>query len=216
MAFALPWYPMIAGLFATDTDGWPCEDVGAYIRLLNSAWINGGIRADLDAQSRVCGLDRRRFSSIWRRSLADKFKVKMPGGKLSNRKLEAIRAEQMAKTEKYENAGRAGAVARWKKTTKKEDTPMRSHYDRNAVHMPLRIRSKNKATTTTEAGPGTRERKAPEPKVGTPEFREVMEQAFRDRIDSAKMNKTMKAKATKMLDGAKFDALEHFLSGHDL
>ena len=87
MAFALEWYPRYSQLFMTDTAGWSCEAVGAFDRLLDFAWVNGGVENDEEVMARICGLERKAFAglrvkpvaaNLERKTLADHFLTLAP------------------------------------------------------------------------------------------------------------------------------------------
>lgn len=50
-----PWFPFYASDFYASTAAWPPDWVGAYIRLLSFAWMNGGIPDDRAAVDRIAG-----------------------------------------------------------------------------------------------------------------------------------------------------------------
>lgn len=96
--------------FDLDTRLMSAEEVGVYVRLLCSAWVNGGIPGDSDQLARIAGVTRRRLDAMW--------PVLKPcwhlngDGKLHNPRQEVERKKQEQWREKSVKGGRASAKAR--------------------------------------------------------------------------------------------------------
>jgi len=230
VAFALEWYPRYSQLFMTDTAGWSCEAVGAFDRLLDFAWVNGGVENDEEVMARICGLERKAFAGHWRARLREKFSVRMPGGRISNRKLEEVREEQLRKTEKWSNAGRTAALAGWKKRRASgrsaKATAMRSHNDRNAMTMPVEIGDKREGRKEKQLSAATNARASQNghvdgPKPGSTEYRTALVAAYIERLGSwvvkgnnrkAELERRIRNRAHKLLRAGDFNKLENLLA----
>jgi len=106
-----PAFPLYASDFLTDTSAWTIEEMGAYVRLLFTEWINKELPNDPIQLSRIAGCSPKKFQKVWCK-ISFKFRVNS-SGKLINEKLEKIRQEQIKYRESKSKAGKAGAEARW-------------------------------------------------------------------------------------------------------
>lgn len=86
------------------------EQIGAYVRLLCFAWLEGGLDANLDGLAGLCHISRAEFETrIWP-ALRPCFRIE--GGRIVQKRLERSRA-QSAKASAH---GRAAAIARWSRS----------------------------------------------------------------------------------------------------
>jgi uncharacterized protein YdaU (DUF1376 family) len=115
MSTKKPWFPLYAADFLTDIDGWTEVQVGIYIRLLLSQWINGPLPYDQDRLIRLCQTDADRWDEAWLSALQYKFELLENGSLIANPRLEQIREQQERFTDARRRAGRASGEARRKK-----------------------------------------------------------------------------------------------------
>lgn len=102
-----PWFKMYATDFLTDTNAWDVVEVGIYIRLLCTQWVNGGLPHEEVRLARICGVDVATFSGAWRGCVAAKF-IQGTDGMLRNVKMEEVRMNGAAYTLSKQIAGRSG------------------------------------------------------------------------------------------------------------
>jgi uncharacterized protein YdaU (DUF1376 family) len=87
-----PAYPMYAQDIDMDTASWSCNAFGAYVRLLNYSWINGGLPDDVDELARIARLDGGNFKKCWSKWIWGKFQK--VDGVLVNRRMEEEREKR--------------------------------------------------------------------------------------------------------------------------
>jgi uncharacterized protein YdaU (DUF1376 family) len=87
------------------------EQEGAYNRLLDYSWLHGSIPDDVTQLAPLCKTTPEHMAELWP-GIAPCFVEKQPG-RLVNRKLEKVRAEQKAYRKRRQEAGKKGAEARW-------------------------------------------------------------------------------------------------------
>lgn len=109
-----PAFQFYAAKFLAETSSWSAAEVGAYVRLLSSQWVNGWISADVKKLGRTCGLPGVTFKKLWGETLSLMFE-KTANGTLINRDLEDIRETQRRYRESLSIRGKAGAEKRWDK-----------------------------------------------------------------------------------------------------
>lgn len=106
-----PAYQMYAADFAMDTARMTAEQVGCYIRLLNDAWVNGGIPVDPAEMASIAGVTPRRFkASVW--PALERCWISDGNGSMLNPRMEAEREKQQRWREKSAKGGRASGKAR--------------------------------------------------------------------------------------------------------
>lgn len=98
-----PTYQMYASDFEMDTASWEVEEVGIYIRLLNSCWVNQGLPTSLKKLARICRVDLSFFEVAWKETLSEKFFEQ--DGKFLNEKQEEVRA---FRNKQHENGSKGG------------------------------------------------------------------------------------------------------------
>ena len=132
-----PAFRFYAADFVTDTQSWTAEEVGVYVRLLCSEWINGSIppMSDEDGTAngkpmaepmaqpmadakqmvsrlaRIAGITEDQLLRVWPQ-VGGKFS-KGEDGNLYNSRLEHERGKQIAYRNEKSKAGAAGAEKRW-------------------------------------------------------------------------------------------------------
>lgn len=89
------------------------QERGAYITLLCHCWTEGSIPDDVARIGVLLGLPYRAALKLWP-ALESCF-TKIDGGRLIQKRLEIVRAEQAAHRELQSDKGRRGAEARWAK-----------------------------------------------------------------------------------------------------
>lgn len=93
-----PSFQLYAADLLVDTNEWTCEEVGVYIRLLMSEWVNGDLPVDLKKLARIAGIDQKRFQKVSRQLM---LKFQENGNKrLINLRLEETRNNQLKYREK--------------------------------------------------------------------------------------------------------------------
>ena len=106
-----PAFPLYVRDFLVDTQHFTPEEVGCYIRLLATQWVQP-LPSDIEDLARIAGMPLRSFRRAWTRVLVEKFD---PAGEnvVANPRLEDVRREQEANRVRKSEAGHAGAEARW-------------------------------------------------------------------------------------------------------
>lgn len=105
-----PAFQFYAADFLTDTSDWTPEEVGVFIRLLSTQWINGSLPKEMDRLARISGTAVATMVEIWL-TLGCKF-VEGPDGKLFNPKLEEIRHQRENFLKKQSEKGKKSAARR--------------------------------------------------------------------------------------------------------
>ena len=104
-----PAFQFYADDFLAGTSDMSPEEVGGYIRLLCHQWTKGGIPNDEERAARMAGL----MGSPSIRYVLAKFSL-CDDGMLRNARMESVRAESEAYRSSQSEAGRKGAIIRWK------------------------------------------------------------------------------------------------------
>ncbi len=101
------------------------EELGIYHRLLNRAWMNDGITADLDVLAAFCRMSRDRFDEAWKKISKRWVVSPRDESKLVNPRQEEERAAAKLKSENNKRDGNANA----KRTRSKRDAidPQRAY-----------------------------------------------------------------------------------------
>ena len=124
MSTKKPWFPLYAADFLTDVDGWTDIEVGIYIRLLLSQWINGPLPFDGPKLIRLCQTTPERWEAAWE-TLESKFEWADPDprgldksarhkNRIYNPRLEDVRRAAEKISESKRRAGQASGKARKK------------------------------------------------------------------------------------------------------
>lgn len=111
---AMPWYPRD---FAADepVQLMSLEEEGAYRRLLDHQWLHGSVPSDVAQLARICkNVAPAKMRKIWPAIAPLFFAIDGDPSRLQNRKVERVRAAQIAYKKKQSESGKAGAEARWK------------------------------------------------------------------------------------------------------
>lgn len=112
-----PAFQLYVQDFIVGTIHMTSNEVGGYILLLCFQWDKYGLKDDRDKLKKIARCDDETLSTI-----LDKF-IKCEDGKLRNKKLETIRAEQIANKEIKSISGLIGNEIRWGKTKKDVKIP---------------------------------------------------------------------------------------------
>ena len=116
---------------------------GMYCELLSHQWLDGSIPCTDNEISRLLGVTL----AIWKKAkprVVSRFAVETPTGRLQNKRLEEVRAEQDAFREERSQSGKKGAAIRWAKAQ-----PLNS--DSSAMKQPLAKNGSAPATATVPA-----------------------------------------------------------------
>ena len=116
-----PAFQMYAADFDMDTNTWTNEEVGLYLRLLLSQWVNGPLVDDPVKLAKVGRISHKKFTNLFQ-NISHKF-VRNGDGKLQNERLESEREKQRKYRESQSNAGKRGARKRWKTDSKPNGDP---------------------------------------------------------------------------------------------
>lgn len=101
-----PAFQFYAADFVTDTSAMTAEQLGAYMRLLCYAWINGEVPADQRAMAQITGIQPARFrSAVW--PMVERCWESDGNGSLLNPRLEIERKKQVEWRRKSAKGGRA-------------------------------------------------------------------------------------------------------------
>jgi uncharacterized protein YdaU (DUF1376 family) len=101
-----PSYQMYAQDFDMDTATWEIEEIGAYMRLLNYEWINGGLPDNTYKLSKIVRISERKFKKTWE-NLREKFHLN-GNGLLINSRMEEVREKQRKFIESQSQKGKLG------------------------------------------------------------------------------------------------------------
>ena len=107
-----PAFQFYASDFYVDTNSWTCTEVGLYMRLLMSEWVNGPLPNDTERLARASGMDHGNFKKLWCPLVKGKF-VENGNGTLINLRLERVRENQSKYRESQAEKGRHSAKKRW-------------------------------------------------------------------------------------------------------
>lgn len=105
-----PAFQLYAADFYMDTISWSNEDVGAYLRLLLSEWINGPLDFNAKKLAKTCQISAKRWPKRWQ-IIGQKFTLN-DDGKLINERLEKEREKQHLWREKSSLGGKKSAEKR--------------------------------------------------------------------------------------------------------
>ena len=128
-----PAFQFYAADFVMDTQSWTAEEVGVYVRLLCSEWVNGSIppmpEADstangkpmaqpmenpkraLNRLARIAGISEEQLLKVWPQ-VGEKFS-RGEDGNFYNSRLEHEREKQITYRKEKGKSGTAGAEKRW-------------------------------------------------------------------------------------------------------
>lgn len=108
-----PSFPFYAQDFDMDTNTWSNEEIGVYLRLLMSEWINGPLPDDTQKLAQIARISHKKFKNLFQ-ICSTKF-VRNGNGFLINKKMEEIREKVNKWIEQKRKAGEASAEKRWPK-----------------------------------------------------------------------------------------------------
>lgn len=109
----IPFFPLYAQDFDMDTNTWTNEEVGVYLRLLLSEWINGSLPDDIPKLAQIARISPKKFKNLFQ-ICSPKF-VRDGNGFLINKRMEKEREKINKSLEQKRKAGIASAKKRWKK-----------------------------------------------------------------------------------------------------
>ena len=109
-----PAFQFYAADFLTDTSEWSIQEIGIYIRLLSSQWINETLPKDLKRLARIAQCEYSEINESWP-VLKKKFKTDN-NGRIYNQRLEDERKKQKDFREAKSKAGKKGAEVRYGKS----------------------------------------------------------------------------------------------------
>jgi len=109
-----PAFLIYASDLLTATNSWTPAELGIYLRLLLTSWVNGPLPSDVRKLSRICGIPTGTFKKMWDRTVSWKFENN-GNGELRNQWLEEVREKQAKFRELQREKGIKGAEKRWEK-----------------------------------------------------------------------------------------------------
>lgn len=107
----IPSFPLYAQDFDMDTNTWTNEEIGVYLRLLMSEWINGHLPNDFQKLAKIARISPKKFSNLFQ-NIQHKFTLN-GNGFLINKKMEEVRTQVNNYVELKKKAGKKGAKIRW-------------------------------------------------------------------------------------------------------
>lgn len=107
----VPSFPFYAQDFDMDTNTWSNEEIGVYLRLLMSEWINGPLPNDTRKLSQIARISPKKFKNLFQ--ICSKKFIRDGNGFLINKKMEKIREKVNKWVEQKKKAGMASAKKRW-------------------------------------------------------------------------------------------------------
>lgn len=116
-----PAFQFYASDFLTDTNSWDAIEVGIYIRILSTQWVNGSVPDDEVRLARIAGVDMASFKKAWV-FLGLKFEL-YPDGQLRNPKMEEVRNQQNLYRETARTNGKKGGRPKKKTQHETENKP---------------------------------------------------------------------------------------------
>ena len=109
----LPSFPLYAADFDMDTNTWTNEEVGVYLRLLLSEWVNGDLPDDPEKLAKIVRISRKKFFNLFI-NISHKFH-KNGNGRLVNKRLEEERQKKRNWLDNQSKSGKKGSDVRWGK-----------------------------------------------------------------------------------------------------
>jgi uncharacterized protein YdaU (DUF1376 family) len=107
-----PAFQMYAADFDMDTGSWTAPQVGVYVRLLLSAWVNGSIPNNMAELARIARIDTRTLAKMWRQTLAKKW-ILTPENMYVNPRMELEREKQAIYRESQKIKGEKRSEQMW-------------------------------------------------------------------------------------------------------
>ena len=109
----MPAFPLYAADFDMDTNTWTNDEVGVYLRLLLSQWVNGPLPNDTKKLAKIVRISPKKFQNVFN-NISHKFH-KNGDNLLYNKRLEEERKNKVNYLEHQAKVGREGAEKRWGK-----------------------------------------------------------------------------------------------------
>lgn len=106
-----PAFQLYAADFYMDTSGWTNEEIGIYLRLLLTEWINGPLPNDHTKLAKIAQISQKKFKNSFK-IISKKF-IQDGNGNLFNKRLEDEREKQRKYRDAKQSSGIKGAVAKW-------------------------------------------------------------------------------------------------------
>lgn len=107
-----PAFRLYAADFDIDTNTWELEEIGFYLRLLLSQWVNGPLPNQPEKLSKIARCSIKKFNYLFPK-VSHKFKSD-GNGFLYNERMENERTKQTEYIEKQRYFGKKGADKRYK------------------------------------------------------------------------------------------------------
>ena len=108
-----PAFRLYAADFDMDTNTWTNEEVGVYLRLLLSQWVNKDLPSDPQKLSKIARISPKKFNNVFK-NIRHKFEEN-GDKKLRNKRLEEERKKQANYLKGQSESGRKGAEKRYGK-----------------------------------------------------------------------------------------------------
>jgi len=122
-----PAFQLYASDFYCDTDDWTVTEVGIYIRLLMSQWVNGDLPPEPSRLARIAGCEVRTLQKCFTQTIAKKLCMNAQG-RLQNSRLEKTRTELFEYRKKQEESGRKGGLITQQKARETGKQPFKQAF----------------------------------------------------------------------------------------
>lgn len=151
-----PAFQFYASDFLTDTNSWEVIEVGIYIRLLCTQWVNGSIPNDDERLARIAGVTVAQFKKAW---VIVGLKFSPAGnGSLINIKLEDVRIKKKSFLEKQAANGKKGGrptkEEKLKNEAKENPSLLKNETQNISQKKPLEDEDEEEYIGLKEGGPG--------------------------------------------------------------
>jgi uncharacterized protein YdaU (DUF1376 family) len=140
----------------------PLEAEAAYLRLLFYCWQDGSIPADLKKMATLCKINAGRMHRLWSEHLCNCFRpIEENPSRLTNPRVEAVRAKSLERHVERVEAGKKGAEQRWQQPQQNNSKAHGSvngsaneePLTKNALPLPLPLTSITANTSSPSAVP---------------------------------------------------------------
>lgn len=117
-----PAFRLYASDFYMDTITWTNEEIGVYLRLLLSQWVNGPLQKDEKKLAKIAKISPKKFQKVFP-VISHKFKEKGEN-EIYNERLEHEREKQLNYKKLLSEAGKKGAKKKLENSQKNDSHPI--------------------------------------------------------------------------------------------